>query len=114
MSNVEVLLSIFEASLDMPNPVDLLQRALPLLTQPLHGRGMVPPNDLRSMGPRPRCLAMHRLDQQGWMAARRGIPDLSCATKFHALIREGHQRIEGELNCWERLSSAGQATIEYA
>lgn len=50
--------------------------------------------------------ALHRLEQQGWIAAEWKDTDLGRNAKFYALTRDGKRQLERELESWDRLSSA--------
>ncbi len=50
--------------------------------------------------------ALHRLEQQGWIAAEWKDTELGRNAKFYSLTREGKQQLERELVSWRRLSSA--------
>src|SRR5262245_12975070 len=125
LSNVEVLLSIFEVSANMPKPTDLLQGTLDLLIlktiarEPLHGWGIAKriqtlSNDVLSVGQGSLYPALHRLEQQGWIIAEWKDSDLGRTAKFYALTREGRKQLDRELKGWERLSSGVQLLIENA
>ena len=116
---------MFEVSPDMPKPTDLLQGTLDLLIlktlarEPLHGWGIakriqILSNDILSVGQGSLYPALHRLEQQGWIAAEWKDSDLGRPAKFYALTREGRKQLERELKSWQRLSSAVQLLIENA
>jgi PadR family transcriptional regulator, regulatory protein PadR len=50
--------------------------------------------------------ALHRLEQQGWIAAEWKDTDLGRNAKFYTMTREGKRQLERELESWNRLSSA--------
>jgi transcriptional regulator len=50
--------------------------------------------------------ALHRLEQQGWIAAEWAETELGRNAKFYSLTREGRKQLERELESWHRLSSA--------
>lgn len=101
----------------MPKPSDLLQGTLDLLIlksiaqQPLHGWGIakriqILSDDVLSVGQGSLYPALHRLEQQGWIAAEWKDSDLGRSAKFYALTRDGKKQLERELKSWDRLSSA--------
>ncbi len=101
----------------MPKPADLLQGTLDLLIlktlarEPLHGWGISKRiQDLSgeelSVGQGSLYPALHRLEQQGWIAARWQDTDLGRRAKFYELTRDGREQLERELATWKRLSSA--------
>ena len=101
----------------MPKPSDLLQGTLDLLIlrtlvrEPLHGwaiakRIQVLSDDVLAVGQGSLYPALHRLENQGWIAAEWKSTDLGRDAKFYALTREGKRQLERELESWARLSSA--------
>lgn len=109
----------------MPKPTDLLQGTLDLLIlktitrEPLHGwaiakRIQILSNDILSVSQGSLYPALHRLEQQGWIAAKWKDSDLGRSAKFYSVTREGRKQLERELKSWERLSSAVELLIENA
>ncbi|MBZ5575224.1 MAG: PadR family transcriptional regulator [Acidobacteriia bacterium] len=101
----------------MPKPSDLLQGTLDLLIlktlarEPLHGWGISKrilqlSGDVLSVQQGSLYPALHRLEQQGWIAAEWKDTDLGRNAKFYALTRDGKRQLERELESWDRLSSA--------
>lgn len=100
-----------------PN-VDLLQGTLDLLIlktvaflEPMHGWGIsqriqqmsqeVPRVQQGSLYP-----ALHRLEQQGWIAAEWGASDNNRRAKYYQLTQKGRKQLEVETTHWERLAAA--------
>ena len=50
--------------------------------------------------------ALHRLEQQGWIAAEWAPTETGREARFYSLTRAGRGHLEKELANWERLSSA--------
>ncbi len=50
--------------------------------------------------------ALHRLEQQGLIAARWGSSDNNRQAKFYELTRTGRKRLLDETRSWERLAGA--------
>ncbi|HSH38593.1 MAG TPA: PadR family transcriptional regulator [Chthoniobacterales bacterium] len=50
--------------------------------------------------------ALHRLVQQGWIAAEWGISENNQRARFYSLTRSGRRQLETEEANWERLSAA--------
>src|SRR5215467_8325844 len=109
----------------MPKPSDLLQGTLDLLIlktvhrEPLHGWGIAKriqlvSGDVLSVGQGSLYPALHRLEQQGWIAAEWKDSDLGKSAKFYSLTRAGRSQLERELKSWNRLSSAVRIVIENA
>jgi PadR family transcriptional regulator, regulatory protein PadR len=101
----------------MPKPSDLLQGTLDLLIlktlvrESMHGWGISKriqqlSGDVLSVQQGSLYPALHRLEQQGWIAAEWKDTDLGRSAKFYSLTREGTQQLERELTSWNRLSSA--------
>jgi transcriptional regulator len=101
----------------MPKPSDLLQGTLDLLIlktlvrEAMHGWGISKriqqlSGEVLSVQQGSLYPALHRLEQQGWIAAEWKDTDLGRSAKFYSLTREGKQQLERELNSWNRLSSA--------
>jgi transcriptional regulator len=101
----------------MPKPSDLLQGTLDLLIlkslvrEPLHGWGIAKriqslSDEVLSVQQGSLYPALHRLEQQGWIAADWKDSNLGRSAKFYNLTREGRKQLELELDNWKRLSSA--------
>ena len=101
----------------MPKPSDLLQGTLDLLIlktlarEPLHGWGISKrilqlSGDVLSVQQGSLYPALHRLEQQGWIAAEWKDTDLGRSAKFYSLTRDGKRQLDRELESWNRLSSA--------
>ena len=101
----------------MPKPSDLLQGTLDLLIlktlarEPLHGwaiakRIQVLSDEVLAVGQGSLYPALHRLENQGWVAAEWNVTELGREAKFYALTKEGKRQLERELESWTRLSGA--------
>ena len=101
----------------MPKPSDLLQGTLDLLIlkslarEPLHGWGIAKriqslSDEVLSVQQGSLYPALHRLENQGWIAAEWKDSELGRNAKFYALTRDGKKQLELELENWRRLSSA--------
>ena len=101
----------------MPKPYDLLQGTLDLLIlktlwrEPLHGWGIskrihLLSDEVLSVQQGSLYPALHRLEQQGWIAAEWKDTDLGRSAKFYSLTKEGRKQLEREMESWTRLSSA--------
>jgi transcriptional regulator len=58
--------------------------------------------------------ALHRLEEQGWVAAEWGESENGRRAKFYSLTRPGRKRLEQETADWERLSAAVQRILKTA
>jgi PadR family transcriptional regulator, regulatory protein PadR len=101
----------------MGKPSDLVQGTLDLLIlktislEPMHGWAIakriqqISEEVLRvqqgSLYP-----ALHRLEQQAWIAATWGESETGRKAKLYALTRAGREQLEKELASWDRLSHA--------
>lgn len=96
---------------------DLLQGTLDLLIlktlalEPMHGWGITQRIQQISSG----ALvvnqgslypALHRLEEQGWIAAEWGLSDANRQAKFYRLTRAGHRQLELEKENWARITTA--------
>ena len=50
--------------------------------------------------------ALHRLEEQGWVASEWGTSESNREAKFYRLTRAGTKRLEQETENWARLSAA--------
>lgn len=109
----------------MAKSSDLIQGTLDLLIlktllrEPIHGWGIAKrieqlSDDVLSVGQGSLYPALHRLEQQGWIAAEWKDSDLGRSAKFYALTNEGRKQLQNELRTWTRLSSAVALVIERA
>jgi transcriptional regulator len=58
--------------------------------------------------------ALHRLEQQGWIAAKWGESDNNRRAKYYSLTKPGRRRLDEETASWERLSTAISAIVRMA
>lgn len=50
--------------------------------------------------------ALHRLEDQGWIASEWGVSDNSREAKFYRLTRAGQRQLQVETANWARMSAA--------
>jgi transcriptional regulator len=109
----------------MAKSSDLIQGTLDLLVLktlsrgPVHGWGIAKriqelSDDVLSVGQGSLYPALHRLEQQGWIAAEWKDSELGRSAKFYSLTREGRKQLESELKSWTRLSAAVALVIQRA
>ncbi|HZI40946.1 MAG TPA: PadR family transcriptional regulator [Gemmatimonadaceae bacterium] len=107
----------------MSNQTPLLQGTLDLLIlkalslQPLHGLGVSRRIEQISKGVyvvRPGSLfpALHRLEEQGWLAASWGDSENNRRAKFYRLTAAGRRQLNTETKEWLRVSDAMRAALE--
>jgi len=101
----------------MANKSDLLQGTLDLLIlktlQPgaMHGWGISlriqeVSEDVLQVNQGSLYPALHRLEQQGLIAAEWGSSENKRQAKFYELTRAGRRQLEEETRAWERLAGA--------
>ena len=101
----------------MSKSMDLLQGTLDLLILkalalgPMHGYGVsVRIGQLSKDGLQVQqgslYPALHRLEQQGWIASKWGVSDNNRKAKFYSLTRAGRNQLDIETANWAKLSAA--------
>ena len=56
--------------------------------------------------------ALHRLEQQAWIAAEWRKTETGRMAKFYSLTRSGRRQFEKELESWTRLSAAVNLVVQ--
>ena len=82
-----------------------------LALQPLHGwaisqRLKQVSNDVLQVSDGSLYPALHKLEQEGWIAAEWKTSELGRRAKYYSLTRLGRKQLEKETAQWQRLSSA--------
>lgn len=101
----------------MSKPASLVQGALDLLLlkilalEPLHGwaigqRLKQVSGDVLQVSDGSLYPALHKLEQEGWIAAEWKVTENGRRAKFYSLTRLGRKALEREAANWERLSGA--------
>ncbi|MGI8671344.1 MAG: PadR family transcriptional regulator [Luteitalea sp.] len=101
----------------MSRPPDMLQGMLDLLIlrvlglEPMHGwalgqRIRQMSNDVLQVQQGSLYPALHKLEEQGWIAATWGESENRRRAKFYTLTSAGRTRLTLETAQWERLSTA--------
>ena len=101
----------------MAGKSDLLQGTLDLLILrtlaggPMHGWGVaqrihVLSEDILQINQGSLYPALHRLEQQGLIAAEWGASDKNRQAKFYELTAAGRRQLEDETRNWERMAGA--------
>ena len=101
----------------MSKPSDLLQGTLDLLLlkilalEPLHGwaigqRLKQLSGDVLHVSDGSLYPALHKLEQQGWIAAEWESTENNRRAKFYSLTRLGRKQLQKEASHWERLAGA--------
>jgi transcriptional regulator len=102
---------------DMSKPTDLVQGTLDLLIlkilalEPLHGwavsqRMRQISGDVLQVSDGSLYPSLHKLEQEGWIAAEWKTSELGRRAKFYSLTPPGRKRLAKECADWERLSTA--------
>ena len=101
----------------MADQTGLLQGTLQLLIlktltlEPMHGLGIQQRLEQITEGSFKVSLgslfpALHRMEQQGWIAARWGRSESNRKAKFYELTAAGRRRLKVETGNWERVAGA--------
>jgi PadR family transcriptional regulator, regulatory protein PadR len=101
----------------MGKPSDLVQGTLDLLilrtllTEPKHGWAIAKriqqiSNEVLQVQQGSLYPALHRLEQQGWIAAKWAESETGRQAKFYSLTADGRAQLEKETANWNRLSQA--------
>jgi PadR family transcriptional regulator, regulatory protein PadR len=109
----------------LSKPADLVQGTLDLLIlktlapEPMHGWAIAQriqqlSNDVLRVQQGSLYPALHRLEQQGWIAAEWGDSENRRRAKYYSLTKAGRKRLEQEARSWSRLSTAISAIVEMA
>jgi PadR family transcriptional regulator, regulatory protein PadR len=107
----------------MAKQTDLLQGTLDLLIlrtlslQPLHGLGISErihqiSNGVFNVKPGSLFPALHRLEEQGWIAGEWGETDNHRRAKFYTLTKTGRQQLSTETRNWKKLIGAVANILE--
>ena len=106
-------------------PTDLVQGTLDLLIlkvlalEPKHGWAIAQrikqvSNETLQVQQGSLYPALHRMEQQGWIAAEWKASENGRRAKFYSLTRDGKKKLGQELAQWERLSAGITLVIENA
>ena len=101
----------------MSRPADLVQGTLDLLIlkilalEPLHGWAVSQrlkqiSGDVLQVSDGSLYPALHKLEQEGWIAAEWRPSENNRRAKFYALTRAGRRQLQKETASWQRLSGA--------
>ena len=107
----------------MSKPSDLVQGTLDLLIlkllalEPLNGWAISQQLKARSadvlqVSDGSLYPALHKLEQEGWIAAEWGPSENGRRAKFYSLTRLGRRQLRIEASNWDRLSAAINAVIK--
>jgi transcriptional regulator len=107
----------------LPESLDLLQGTLDLLIlktialEPMHGWGIAQriqqiSKEVLQVQQGSLYPALHRLDNQGWIASEWGASENNRRAKYYSLTRTGRKQLEREQGNWQRLSAAVQLILQ--
>ncbi|MEX2152482.1 MAG: PadR family transcriptional regulator [Gemmatimonadaceae bacterium] len=107
----------------MPRQMPLLQGTLDLLIlkalslQPLHGLGVSRRIEQITrgayvVGPGSLFPALHRLEEQGWLAGSLGESENNRRSKYYRLTAAGRRQLAAETEEWARVVGAMRAALE--
>jgi transcriptional regulator len=106
-------------------PTDLVQGTLDLLIlrslelEPMHGWAIAQrirqvSGDVLQVGQGALYPALHKLEQQGWIAAEWAVSENNRRARYYTLTREGRKALAREAAQWERLSAAISLVVRNA
>jgi len=106
----------------MSKPSDLVQGTLDLLLlkilalEPMHGWAISQrlnqvSDDVLRVSDGSLYPALHKLEQEGWIAAEWKTSELGRRAKFYSLTRLGRRQLEQEAANWKRLSEAISSVV---
>jgi PadR family transcriptional regulator PadR len=101
----------------MSKPTDLVQGTLDLLIlrvlalESMHGWAIAQrirqmSSDQLRVGQSALYPALHKLEQQGWIAAEWAVSENNRRAKYYKLTADGRKALKAETAQWERLSAA--------
>ncbi len=107
----------------MSKPADLVQGTLDLLLlkilalEPLHGWAISQrlrqiSSDVLQVSDGSLYPALHKLEQEGWIAAEWKPTENNRRAKFYSLTRLGRRQLQKEAANWERLSGAISRVVQ--
>ena len=105
--------------------IDLLQGTLDVLILrtlaggPMHGWGIAHriqqvSEDVLRVNQGSLYPALHRLEDEGWIAAEWGASENNRKAKFYRLTRRGQRQLEAETENWHRLAEAMARILQMA
>ena len=103
-------------------PNELVQGTLGLLIlrilalEPMHGWALSQrlrqmSKDVLQVGPGSLYPALHKLENEGWIAAEWLVSDTRRRGKFYSLTKAGRKQLESQTADWKRLSGAISAIV---
>lgn len=107
----------------MSKPSDVLQGTLELLLlkilalEPMHGLAIAQrlrqvSGDVLQVSDGSLYPALHKLEQERWIAAEWKTSELGRRAKYYSLTRAGKKRLNAEAANWKRLSGAISAVVD--
>lgn len=107
----------------MSKPSDVLQGTLELLLlkvlalEPMHGLAIAQrlrqvSGEVLQVSDGSLYPALHKLEQERWIAAEWKTSELGRRAKYYSLTRTGKKRLDTEAANWKRLSGAISAVVD--
>ena len=104
---------------------DILQGTLALLVLktlvrgPMHGYGITlhiqrVSNDILRVEEGSLYPALHRMEQEGWIAAEWGVSDNNRRARYYQLTAAGRKQLSAEEKGWARLTQAVANVLQFA
>jgi PadR family transcriptional regulator, regulatory protein PadR len=111
-----IILSVTEGT-SVSKPTGLVQGTLDLLIlkivalEPMHGWAIAQrirqmSGDVLQVGQGALYPSLHKLEQNGWIAAEWAVSDNNRRAKYYTLTRAGRKALAQEAAQWERLAAA--------
>ena len=105
--------------------IDLLQGTLDVLILrtlaggAMHGWGIAPriqqvSEDVLRVNQGSLYPALHRLEEEGWIAAEWGASENNRKAKYYRLTKRGQRQLEAETENWKRLAGAVARILQTA
>jgi transcriptional regulator len=106
-----------------PTPTDLLQGTVDLLIlkavslEPMHGWGISQriqqvTRGVLEINQGALYPALHRLEDQGWLAAEWGTSQNNRRAKFYKITAMGRRQLSSEVRSWQRYAQAVQLLLQ--
>lgn len=58
--------------------------------------------------------ALHRMEQQGWIAASWGLSDNNRRARFYRLTAQGRRQLAAEQENWQKITSAVSLVLQFS
>jgi transcriptional regulator len=58
--------------------------------------------------------ALHRMEQEGWLAGKWGVTEKNREARFYSLTAAGRKQLDHERESWARLTEGVRRVLQYA